>query len=254
LAAFELSTTSRATTCGPCSRGSRRPPRIDSGGARCRDLAIASDDAPLTEDPALANAIRRQEERLARDPTSLVFAQLAELYRRAGRVADAIACCREGLSRHPRDTEGRLILARALADEGQFDAAIAQTRAILALSPKDVQGHRVMAEIARRQGDIDTAVHHLEEVVVLDAHDRASRALLGLLRADPGVRSEGSGLVRVLSDDTFVTIAFGALCLDQGLAEEAAHIFTRLLRRDPHHVEAREGLERALRARFRRKG
>jgi tetratricopeptide (TPR) repeat protein len=209
---------------------------------------------PVSDDSALTSAIRRHEERLARDPTSPAFAALADLYRRAGRAADAITCCREWLSRYPRDTEGRLILARALADEGQLDRALAQARAILELSPKDIQCHRFMAEIARRQGEIDTAVRHLEEVVALDADDRSSRALLGLLRAEPGSRSEANGLARVLRDDTFVTVPFGMLCLEQGLADEAVQVFSRLLRKDPHHAEARAGLEQALRARFRRKG
>jgi tetratricopeptide (TPR) repeat protein len=209
---------------------------------------------PPGDDSALASAIRRQEERLARDPTSSVFAQLADLYRRAGRMADAITCCREWLSRHPRDGEGRLTLARALADENQLDAAIAQTRAILELGPKEIEGHRLMAELARRRGDIDTAVRHLEEVVALDADDRTARVLLALLRAEPGSRSEATGLARVLSDDTFITVPFGRLCLEQGLAEEAAQVFTRLLKKNPNHAEARTGLEQALRARFRRKG
>jgi hypothetical protein len=44
------------------------------------------------------------------------------------------------------------------------------------------------------------------------------------------------------------------LCLDQGLADEATIVFTRLLRRDPENTDARERLEAALRARSRRKG
>ena len=206
------------------------------------------------DDTALASAIRRHEERAAREPTAAVFAQLAELYRRAGRLADAIACCREGLSRYPRDTEGRLILARALADEGQLDAALAQARAVLEFRPRDAQGHRVTSDIARRKGDIDAAVRHLEAVVALDTGDRASRTMLGLLRADPGGRSEANSVARVLSDDTFITVPFARLCLEHGLAEEAAQVFTRLLRRDPTHAEARAGLEQALRVRLRRKG
>ena len=50
-------------------------------------------------DDALVAAIRRHEERLARDPGSLAFAQLADLYRKAGRMQDAIALCRLGLDR-----------------------------------------------------------------------------------------------------------------------------------------------------------
>jgi cytochrome c-type biogenesis protein CcmH/NrfG len=60
--------------------------------------------------------------------------------------------------------------------------------------------------------------------------------------------------MRLLADDTFVTDAFGTPCLEQGLADEAALVFTRLLRKDPENVAARKRLEAALRARSRRKG
>ncbi len=208
----------------------------------------------VSDDDTIATAIKRHEDRLARDPTSLAFAQLAELYRRAGRPADAVARCREGLARYPHYTAARLILARALADEGQLEAAMTEARAILELSPKDIQSQRFAAEVARKQGDLDTAVRHLEAAVALDAGDRGSRTLLGLLRADPGRRTEQSGVARLLSDDTFVTMPFGTLCLEQGLIEEAAQVFTRLLRKDPNHAEARAGLEQVLRARLRRRG
>lgn len=209
---------------------------------------------PAGDDSALASAIRRQEERLARDPAPTVFAALAELYRRAGRAGDAVACCREWLSRHPRDAEGRLALARALADDGQLEAATAQARVVVELDSRHADAQRFMAELARRQGDIDTAVRYLEEATALDPDDRTSRALLGLLRADPASRAEATGLARALRDETYVTVPFGMLCLEQGLADEAAQIFSRLLRKDPHHAEARAGLEQALRARLRRKG
>jgi hypothetical protein len=77
--------------------------------------------------------------------------------------------------------------------------------------------------------------------------------LLAVLRADAGV-GEAAGVARLLADDTFVTPAFGALCLEQGLAEEAAMVFTRLLRQDPENTDTRDRLELALRARSRRKG
>jgi tetratricopeptide (TPR) repeat protein len=210
--------------------------------------------APPADDSTLASAIQRHEERLARDPTSLVFAQLAELYRKAGRPADAVARCRDGLTRYPHYTAARLVLARALADEGQLDLAMAEVRAILDLSPKDVQCHRFAAEIARKQGDIDAAVRHLEVAINLDKGDRVSRTLLGLLRADPAGRAEATGLMRLLSDDTYVTLPFATLCLEQGLVEEAAQVFTRLLRRNPNDAEAKAGLEQVLRARLRRRG
>ncbi|HEX5815664.1 MAG TPA: tetratricopeptide repeat protein [Methylomirabilota bacterium] len=198
-------------------------------------------------------AIRRQEERLARDPSSLAFAQLADLYRKAGRPADAIATCRAGLQRYPHYTTARLILAKTLLAENDPAAALAEIETILQVSPKDVQCHRLAAEAHRRLGRLDTAVRSLEAAVALDPGDRESRALLSLLKADAGA-GEAAGVARLLADDTFVTVAFGTVCLEQGLADEAAVVFTRMLRQDPGNAEARERLEMALRARSRRKG
>lgn len=200
------------------------------------------------------DAIRRQEERVARDPGSLAFAQLADLYRKAGRTEDAVRVCRDGLVRYPHYTTARLILAKALSAEGDLDGALAELRTILEVSPKDVQCHRLAAEIHRRRGRIDEAVGHLETAVRLDPGDRESRALLSLLRAAAPPGGEASGLPRLLADDTFATVAFGALCLEQGCVEEAAQIFTRMLRNDENNREARDGLETAIRARSRRKG
>lgn len=206
------------------------------------------------DDQTIVGAIRRQEERLARDPASLAFAQLADLYRKAGRTRDAVALCRNGLTRYPHYTTARLILAKALVADGQLAPAQAELDAILEVSPKDVQCHRLAAEIQRRLGHIDEAVRHLEAAVALDPGDRESQGLLSMLRAAAPPSGEAAGLARVLSDDTFATVTFGALCLEQGCVEEAAQIFTRILRKNPDHREARDRLETALRARQRRKG
>jgi tetratricopeptide (TPR) repeat protein len=205
------------------------------------------------DDAALVAAIRRHEERLERDPESLSFAQLADLYRKAGRTADAVTVCRRGLERFPHYTTARLILAKTYVADGDFDGALAELGAILEVSPKDVQSHRLAAEIHRRSGRIDEAVAHLEMAVRLDPGDHDSRTLLGLLRATAPADDAG-GVARLLADDTFVTATFGSLCLEQGLADEATQIFTRLLRKNPDDPAAREGLEQALRGRARRRG
>ena len=205
-------------------------------------------------DQAIVGAIRRQEERLSRDPASLAFAQLADLYRKAGRTRDAVALCRDGLARYPHYTTARLILAKALAADEQLAAALVELNAILEVSPKDLQCHLLSAEVHRRLGHIDEAVKHLDAAADLDPGDRESRALRSLLRAAAPPSGEAAGLARLLRDDTFATVTFGSLCLEQGCVEEAVQVFTRILRKDPDHREARDRLESALRARQRRKG
>jgi tetratricopeptide (TPR) repeat protein len=204
------------------------------------------------DDPATALAIRRYEERLARDPESLAFATLADLYRKAGRISEAIVLCRDGLRRVPHYTTARLILAKTLLAAGELVAARTELDAILEGNPGDAECHRLLADVHRRRGDLEAAVRHLETAVRLDPGDRDAKAALRLLRPEPGGGPE-SGLGRVLRDDLFVTATFGTACLDQGLVEEAADIFGRLLRRDPADQRARDGLEQALRAKSGRK-
>jgi tetratricopeptide (TPR) repeat protein len=217
-------------------------------------MSAPPDPKPTAAGPeADAAAIRRAEERLARDPGAVAFAQLGDLYRKAGRTADAVRVCREGLTRFPQYTTARLILAKALASDGAADAALAETDLILTANPTDAPARRLAAEIERGRGRVAAAATHLEVVVAADHRDRESRALLALLRADPAADG-ASALTRVLRDDVFVTPSFGAMCLEQGAAEEAALVFTRILRKNPTHAGARDGLEQALRARLRRKG
>lgn len=206
------------------------------------------------EDPVAAGAIKRYEERLARDPASLAFAPLADAYRKVGRTREAINLCREGLGRFPHYTTARLILAKAHLDDGNAEAALSELGVILQASPKDAQAHRLAAEILRKAGRWEEARQHLERVVKLDAGDRESRLLLETL-AGEGRAGDGSPLGRVLADDTFATMSMGALCLEQGLNDEAAQIFLRLNRKDPGDARARERLEEALRAKTqKRKG
>lgn len=211
------------------------------------------DDGAAGEDPA-AGAIRRYEERLAKDPASLAFAPLADVYRRVGRTREAINLCREGLGRFPHYTTARLILAKAHLDDGNPEAALAELGVILQSSPNDAQVHRLAAGIHRKAGRLEEARQHLERVVKLDEGDRESRLLLETLAAE-GRTSEGSPLGRVLADDTFATMSMGALCLEQGLSDEAAQIFLRLTRKHPGDDRARARLEEALRAKTqKRKG
>jgi tetratricopeptide (TPR) repeat protein len=206
------------------------------------------------DDPATLSSIRRYEERLAKDPTSLAFAPLADAYRKTGRIHDAIRLCREGLARFPQYVTARLILAKALLDDDDPDGALDEVRAILAASPHEAQAHRLAGDLYRRAGALGDAVGHLEQAVRLDPGDRESRALLDVLGAG-GAVPESSALKQLLTDDTFATMSFGTLCLEQGLVDEAAQIFLRLLGRDLGHARAREGLEEALRLKTqRRKG
>ena len=79
----------------------------------------------------MADDIRALSDVLARDPASLLFADLAELLRRRGDVAQALRVAEQGLTRHPEHADGLVCLGRIRADRGELDRAReAWTRAL----------------------------------------------------------------------------------------------------------------------------
>jgi tetratricopeptide (TPR) repeat protein len=61
--------------------------------------------------------------RFKEDPTSRVFAPLAEAYRRLGRVEEAIEIALEGLEHHPDFHGGRVTLAKCYIDKKKYSEA-----------------------------------------------------------------------------------------------------------------------------------
>ncbi len=212
--------------------------------------------APVTtEDSALAAAIRRYEERLARDPGSLAFAPLADAYRKAGRAPDAIRLCREGLERFPAVRDGP-------ADPGQGARSTTaiptarSTRCARFSRPARRRRRRIVWPATCTGGPAPWATRSsIWSRRCGSIPGTASPARSSTSSGRAGPVPEGSALKQLLADDTFATLSFGTLCLEQGLVDEAAQIFLRLLHRDPGHARARERLEEALRLKTqRRKG
>jgi tetratricopeptide (TPR) repeat protein len=97
--------------------------------------------------------IEELRRRVESDPASFAFAVLAEEYRKAGRIDDAIATCRAGLDRHPSYHSARATLGRALAERGDFEAAREAFEAVLRAAPDHLAAQRGLAEVNRRGGD-----------------------------------------------------------------------------------------------------
>jgi tetratricopeptide (TPR) repeat protein len=126
-----------------------------------------SDYYSSVSSPRIEELLRRVES----DPAPFVFAQLAEEYRRAGRHAEAVRCCRDGLERHPGYLSARLILGRALAEMGSLDEATVELERVLQSAPDNLSATRDLAEIHLRQGHLEQALDYYERAVDLFRHD-----------------------------------------------------------------------------------
>lgn len=107
----------------------------------------------MAESPRIEELRRR----VAHDPASIAFAQLAEEYRRAGDYEQAVQVCRTGLAQHPNYLSARVTLGRALLELQHYDDAKTELDLVLQSAPDNLAAIRALAEIHQRRGEIDEA-------------------------------------------------------------------------------------------------
>src|SRR3982750_948516 len=91
--------------------------------------------------PVIYEYLRKYQE----DPSSRVFAPLAEAYRKAGLVDEAIEVAQEGLRVHPNFIGGKVALARALFDKKLFSAVVDELSPIVQDIPDNIVAQRLLA-------------------------------------------------------------------------------------------------------------
>jgi tetratricopeptide (TPR) repeat protein len=105
--------------------------------------------------PVLYEYLRKYQE----DPTSRIFAPLAEAYRKAGLVREAVEIAREGLRIHPQFVGGRVALARALFDLKQYDEVMIELRSVIRDVPDNLVAQRLFGDSALMMGRPEEALN-----------------------------------------------------------------------------------------------
>ncbi len=111
--------------------------------------------------------------RFQQDPTSRVFAPLAEAYRRLGRLDEAIEICREGLEHHPDFHGGRIAYAKCLADKKQLHDARRELERVVCSVPENLLAQRLLGEVNLVIGDKEAALHAFKMALLLSPADVA---------------------------------------------------------------------------------
>lgn len=130
----------------------------------------------------------QQLKELQRNPRSLVFVSLSELYRAEGLPHQALEILEEGLGHHPGLASAVMSKARCLFDLRRFAEASVVCREILRSNPDNIKAHKLLADIFVRLGQRKAAIRSLTRVVSLFPQDReAVKALEELENLETGV-------------------------------------------------------------------
>lgn len=108
----------------------------------------------MAHDPIIYTYLKKFQE----DPTSRVFAPLAEAYRKAGMIDEAIEIAQEGLRVHPDFIGGKVALARALFDKQDFAQVIEVLKHVVRDVPDNLIAQRLFADSQLRLGNLAEAL------------------------------------------------------------------------------------------------
>ena len=112
--------------------------------------------------------IEKLEARYAENPDGRYFAPLADAYRKAGRVDDAIQLVTQGLSKHPDYLSAHIVFGRCQLDKKDDAGASAAFGRVLELDQENIIALKALAEIAERAGRTEDARRWLMRLLVVD--------------------------------------------------------------------------------------
>jgi tetratricopeptide (TPR) repeat protein len=125
--------------------------------------------------------INQYQDILAKDPTSRVFARLAEAYRKAGQIDYAISVSRDGLQKHPGYTAGQVVLARSLFDGGKSAEARGEIGQVVQAAPDNLMAQKLLAQIEAHLNHHAEAAKAYRMVHLLDPSDEEAQKYLAEL-------------------------------------------------------------------------
>ncbi len=135
------------------------------------------DNKPFS--PLIYDYLKKYQE----DPTSRIFAPLAEAYRKAGLVDEAIEIAREGLRVHPNFVGGRVALARALFEKRSYDEVVDELAIVVREVPDNLVAQRLLAESSLMLGRIAEALSAYKMLLYFNPADPETSRVVAELEA-----------------------------------------------------------------------
>jgi len=147
----------------------------------------------MSLDGSAEDEIRRFEEQYRRQPESLVFARLADAYRKAGEPGRALDLLEEGIERHPDYLSAHIVRARTFRDLGREADAREAFERVLALDAQNLVAMRGLADLARLRSDPAEERDWLRRLVQADPFNEEPAARLVELDASGETQDAQTG-------------------------------------------------------------
>jgi len=122
---------------------------------------------------------------LDENPSSQIFAALAEAYRRKGELDKAFRICQNGLKVHPNYGSAHLVMAKINLDKGMYDWAETEIQKAIELDGAARATDLLLSEIYIYKGEFNRACRILEVLHQADPDNDQIKKLLDIARRIP---------------------------------------------------------------------
>jgi len=138
-------------------------------------------------EPFSPDHLNQLRQRWERDPKSRAFLQLAEEYRRAGRLPDAVHVLRAGLKEHPSYLAAQVALGRCLVESSEPEAAVEILERAVARDPTQLVANKLLVEAYLAKGQAGKARERLDLYKLFNDRDAEIEPLENRIRALEGL-------------------------------------------------------------------
>jgi len=144
------------------------------------------------------------EERIAKcnkildeNPSSQIFAALAEAYRKKGELDQAFRVCQNGLKVHPNYGSAHLVMSKINLDKGMYDWAETEVKKAMELDGTNRATELLLAEVYIHKGEFNQACRMLEHLLQADPDNEQIKNLLDIARKIPLDQQKGVPVEKV---------------------------------------------------------
>jgi tetratricopeptide (TPR) repeat protein len=204
----------------------------------------------MAKDPFTSEIIELKK-KLEENPDSLVFAPLADAYRKHGELEEALNICKKGLERHPNYTSARVVLGRIYQEQKKIDHAAVEFKKVLDTDPENLMAHSLLGTIYIVRGDFQSAIEEYQKILTLNPDDEETQeALKQAIEKAAGEQKPNSKSQKDLllaekknaSNESTASLTIAELYLKQGHFDKAIEVFQELLASDPQNLMLRQKL------------
>ena len=130
-----------------------------------------------------SDTIQRYKDLYDKDPTSKIFAPLAEAYRKSGQTQLALKVAKKGIENHPNFASGLVTYSRILIDLEKYKDAIPHLKEATEMSPDNFLAHKLLGETYIKLKDLTRALQVFKMALYLDPLDEFAKKMVKKLES-----------------------------------------------------------------------